>query len=304
MPMTDDAVARFIYARHGARASRPTALGAGAWSRAYAFTLDGQPVVARFGAYASDFAKDRIMGGFSCRDLPIPRVLELGEAPEGHFVISERASGVMLDDLDESGMRAVLPSLLRALDAVRRIDVSGCQGFGGWGPDGHAGHPSWREALLGVAGDRLPGWRAALENSATGAGPYDAGFARLSELVADIPDVKQVIHQDLLARNVLVQGAMLSAVLDWGNSMYGDALYDAAWLIYWWPWYPAWARIDIQAELHRHWAASGPLPDDLAHRLHCYQLRIGLDHMVYNAFTGRTAALDRNTRQTLALMAQ
>jgi len=141
------------------------------------------------------------------------------------------------------------------------------------------------------------------KNGATAIGTYDAGVSMLTELVADMPDVKQVIHQDLLARNVLVDGPSLRAVLDWGNSMYGDALFDAAWLIYWWPWFPAWANIDISAELHRHWAvARRPLPDDLAYRLHCYQLRIGLDHIAYSAFTGDAADLERHTRQTLALL--
>ena len=40
-------------------------------------------------------------------------------------------------------------------------------------------------------------------------------------------------------RNVLINGATIIAIIDWGNAMYGDHLYDAAWLIYWWPWFPA-----------------------------------------------------------------
>jgi len=299
--LSHDQVERFIAARYGARASRPTPLGAGQWSRAYGFTLDDRDAVARFGAHVSDFAKDQRMGAVSSPRLPIPRVLEVGEAPEGYFAISERVCGVLLDELDAASMRTVLPGLLRALDALAEVDVSARSGYGGWGPDGAAGQKTWREAVLAFAGDRLVGWRAALEGSPTGAGPLDTGFAKLQELAADLPDVKQVIHGDLLYHNVLVEGAEVRGLLDWGNSMYGDAIYDAAWLIFWWPWYPNWTTIDIRAELDRHWASSGSAPVSLDHRLLCYQLRIGLDTMAYYAFIGNWQDLDRCARQTLEL---
>src|SRR5712692_9392080 len=144
----------FIVDRYGVRASALTVLGAGQWSRAYAFTLDGREAVVRFGACADDFAKDHIMAGFSSPQLPVPSVMEYGQAPRGYFAVSERAHGVALDDLDETGMRTVLPSLLAALDAIGDIDVSANQGYGIWAPDGAGSHHSWPQALLSVAEDR------------------------------------------------------------------------------------------------------------------------------------------------------
>jgi hypothetical protein len=64
------------------------------------------------------------MAPYSCEALPIPPILDLGEAPSGFFAISERAHGDFLDELDEAGMRAILPGLLTALLTVRRIDLS------------------------------------------------------------------------------------------------------------------------------------------------------------------------------------
>jgi len=291
---------RFIAARYGRRASPLTPLGAGAWSRAYAFTLDGRELVAKFGAHREDLAKDQIMGASASPALPTPRVLEVGEAPEGYFAVSERVRGGYLDELDEAGMRAVLPDLLRVLDAMAAIDLSGRAGYGGWGADGAGSHATWRDALLAFAGDRLVGWEAALDSSPTGSGPLRTGVARLQELVAGLPDVRQVVHGDLLYRNVLVEGPRVRGVLDWGNSMYGDALYDAAWLLFWWPWHP-WRGIDIRAELDRHWRARGAVPPDLEHRLRCYQLRIGLEHITWYAWRREWDNLERASRQTLAL---
>jgi hygromycin-B 4-O-kinase len=154
--------------------------------------------------------------------------------------------------------------------------------------------------VLAFAGDRLAGWEAALDASPTGGGPLQTGLARLRELSADLPDLRQVIHGDLLHCNVLVEGPRVRGVLDWGNSMYGDALYDAAWLLFWWPWHP-WPGIDIRTELDRHWRARGPVPADLERRLRCYQLRIGLDHLTWYAHRREWDHLARAARQTLAL---
>jgi hygromycin-B 4-O-kinase len=175
MPEAD--ARRFIADRYGDRASGLALLGAGEWSRAYAFTLDGQAAVARFGAHGDDFAKDQVMARFSTADLPIPAVTDLGRTAHGYFAVSERAFGTLLDELDEAGMRAVLPRLLRALDAIRDIDVAGSTGYGIWAPDSAGPHPSWQAALLSIADDhdRIAGWRRALQTSPAAAGAFREG---------------------------------------------------------------------------------------------------------------------------------
>ncbi|HEV3287531.1 MAG TPA: phosphotransferase [Streptosporangiaceae bacterium] len=54
-----------------------------------------------------------------------------------------------------------------------------------------------------------------------GAAPFRAGYARLRELVTGLPQDRHVIHGDLVNRNVLINGATITAVIDWGNAMYG-----------------------------------------------------------------------------------
>jgi hygromycin-B 4-O-kinase len=110
------------------------------------------------------------------------------------------------------------------------------------------------------------------------------------------------VHGDLINRNVLVQGSRIIAVIDWGNALYGDWLYDAAWLIYWWTWFPRWQHIDITAELERHWDQHGGPPSGLRHRLQACLVYIGLDAMAYNAFRGRWDDLARNASQVSELI--
>ena len=70
-----------------------------------------------------------------------------------------------------------------------------------------APYRSWPEYLL--AGEhetpRVPGWRAALAASDVGLEPFERGLATLRRLAPDLPDERRMIHDDLLARNVLVE---------------------------------------------------------------------------------------------------
>jgi hygromycin-B 4-O-kinase len=295
----------FLVDRFGPDVQDVTGFGRGEWSRAFAFRRGGADWVARFGAYPEDFAKDRLAARYASADLPIPAVTEIGRAFGGYYAISERAFGGYIDDLDGAGLRATLPSLFAALDAARRVDLSATTGYGGWGADGTAPYPSWRAALLDVAsdrpGDRTWGWRERLAASALGTGPFDEALAHLRSFVAYCPEERHLIHSDLLHFNVLIDGDRISAVLDWGCSLFGDFLYDLAWFAFWAPWYPAWRGIDFQAEAARHYATIGLDVPHFDERLRCCQVHIGLDSMKYNAFKGRWDEFESSARRTLAV---
>jgi hygromycin-B 4-O-kinase len=304
MPMTDTAACRFVADYYGPRAAGMRGLGAGEWSRAYTFALDGRELVIRFGDHVEDFRKDQVMGAHSRAALPIPAVIEIGAAGDGYFAVSEREHGELLDGLDGDGMQAALPGLLAALDALRAIDTSGTEGYGIWASDGTGPAASWAQALLAISQEtaRVPGWRAALAASPVGTRPFDQAYARLQELVGGLPEERHIVHGDLVNHNVLVQGPRITAVIDWGNALYGDWLYDVAWLIFWWPWFPQWRDIDITAELDRHWDQHGGPPPGLHHRLHACLVHIGLDAMAYNAYRGRWEDLARTASQVSQLI--
>jgi hygromycin-B 4-O-kinase len=290
---------RFIGERFGNRAQGFAPLAAGEWSQAYALTLDGKDVVIRFGAYRDDFEKDLVMGRHASATLPIPRVLEVGEAPGGYYALSERVRGEPLDHLDERDMQAVLPSLLDLLDALQEVDLTGTRGYGIWLPDGTAPSRTWAEALLSVAdpGDRIAGWRERLDTWPDCATVFDAGVQTLRQLAPQVPERRGMAHSDLLNRNVLVESGKIAGVFDWGNALYGDPLYDLAWLLYWWPWYPAWQAIDIRKTLDEHWRKGKGTPPGAEERLLVCQLHIGLSHIAYSAFKEREEDMRRNADQ-------
>lgn len=289
-PVTIDQAHIFLQTHLNTQPQALTLLGAGAWSRCYGYRVDGVEYAIRFGAHVEDFRKDQRAAAYASTNLPIPKVLEIGEALGGYYAIAERAYGVPLESVDAQTWRAVVPSLVAALEALRMADIAATSGFGNWDEHGRAPSSSWSQHLLKVAEDtpdlRIHGWRRKLEaNSPEGSAAFAWGLTRLQCIVSDtIP--RSLLHCDLMNCNVLVDAGRIAAVFDWGCSRYGDHLYDLAWFEFWAPWHPNLDVALLRAELARRWRQSGYTPDALSERLAACYLHIGLDHLAYNAHRG------------------
>ena len=64
--------AGFLAGRYAGQACDVAELGGGDWSRAFSFRLAGRDLVARFGCYGEDFARDQQAMTFAGPDLPVP----------------------------------------------------------------------------------------------------------------------------------------------------------------------------------------------------------------------------------------
>lgn len=299
-----DSVESFLANRFGGDVSNVAYLSSDAWSQAFVFRRADRDDVIRFGLHREDFAKDHLAARYACPALPIPRVFEAGEAFGGYYAISERVFGEYIDHVDEAQMRSLLPSLFAALDAARLADLSGTAGYGSWGADSRARYASWQAALLDIANDRpadrAHGWRECLAGSLVGIRPFEVAYGRLQTALADcVYEERHLIHSDLLHYNVLVEDDHVTGVLDWGCGMYGDFLYDLAWLCFWQPWYPAWKHIDFIEEATRHYASIGLDVPHFEERLRCCQIHIGLAGQAYKAYAGNWSDLQDTAQRTL-----
>ena len=246
----------------------------------------------------------------SSPDLPIPQVLEIGEANGSAFAISERVYGDILEELDADRMRRTLPSLFGVLDAMRGIDLSSTTGFGPQLPDGNGECATWRDYLLAVGNDqpdprRQPGarmarptrlstrtWRARSTARSTSS-PRWSGRARRSA-ISSTPTCCTATSSST--------GDRVSGVFDWGCALYGDFLYDLAWLTFWAPWYPGLGALDLRAEALAHYDDIGMEVENFDARLRCYEVHIGLAHLAYHAFTQEWDHLEWTERRTLEVL--
>jgi hygromycin-B 4-O-kinase len=298
-PLHLDAVRQLLAGRFGA-VEDVTPFGGGAWSHAFGFRAAGRDLVARFGSFPHDYEKDSVAASWRRAGLPVPEVLEIGEAFGLYFTVSQRVFGTPLEDLDAQSWRAVPPSLFRALEAMQSIELAGT-GFGGWAPDGTAPYASWPGWLLAVGGDqsasRIHGWRERLASVPGAVSRFDECYELLVPLAARCPNVRRVVHGDLTAGNVLVDDGHITGVFDWANSIAGDPLYDIAWLTFWAPHHPGVAGIDLRRLAQEHLDAP-----DFEDRVRCYEVHIGLDAQKYNAWTSRWDQLESAYRRTVELV--
>lgn len=299
---------RFLRSRYHGGATDVAELGGGDWSRAFSFNVDGWELVARFGQHREDFEADREAMAYSGPDLPVPEVLEIGEALGGAYAISQRHHGVFLETLDAVGWQRLLPALWRGLDALREQPAHWPQGL--LSQPGLADGPAglWGAHLLGGLvdhpGERVSGWRQVLAASCDLDELFIAAQRRVAELLKGCPTAPHLLHADLLNRNVLVSvdATRLVAVFDWGCLKHGDFLYELAWFTFWAPWHPGLAAVDIRSAALNHYQQHAVAVPHFEQRLRCYELHIGLEHLAYCAFTGNDAELQAVAERTRALL--
>jgi hygromycin-B 4-O-kinase len=280
--ITAEEARAFLRAR-GHDATDLAPLTGGLWSATFAFREAARDYVVRFHERRDDLEKDRLAERWRSPALRIPHMVEIGDHGTGGYGIAERVTGVPLDGLDEAGMRRVLPSLFAAMDAMRDADLAGTAGYGLWHGDGRAPYRTWRDALA----PDVHGRRDELLTLPVGVAEFDAAVARMSELMPFAPDERHVVHNDLLNFNVLVDSVGV-ILLDWGASIFGDFLYDAALLTFWWPWFrERWGGIDIRGEIERHHTLTGARIPAFAERLRLCELDIGIDHILFQARRGQ-----------------
>lgn len=305
--LTAGIIQRFLEQRCGAPVANVALLGAGAWSRAYRFEVAGSAHVIRWSQFADNFERDAYAARYANSDLPIPPVTTLGQARGSYFAISPFVDGAFLEDLPPHELVVTVPSLLRLLRALRRVHVSETHGFGFWDAQGTAAYSSWRAFVLDDKNDSpgslINGWRAKLEASPLGTGAYDTLRAELIQSMERVPEIRGLVHSDLLNRNVLATPGQITALLDWGSSFYGDPLYDVAWFVFYEPWYPHFGAIKLAQRLLDDYRAD-PLADqrEIDTRLRCCLLDIGIGSIAYNAFIENWSNGEEAASYTLSLL--
>jgi aminoglycoside phosphotransferase (APT) family kinase protein len=282
-------------------------LGGGSWSSAYAFSHAGHALVVRFGPSKDWFEADRAALSFSSPELPVPEVLEVGDAFDGAYAISVRHYGTNLEDVRPDQSDVAGPMLASLLGALFRVPKSPDLPVGWHGRPPRNGL-SWRAWLCDRFADDpaqpVHGWRATLSAQSDLDRIFRACEARVRGLAGACPERRDLVHGDLLHANVLVteDASHPNAVFSWKNSVRGDFLFDTAWCTFCSIWYPGIAAIDLWHMIHQEPSIKDDADAwvDAPLRHHCYELGIGLGALGWNAWTGDAHTL----QQTAAHLAE
>jgi len=114
--------------------------------------------------------------GLDAAAAPDTAVVDIGEALDGVFAVSERLDDDRLDALPADRLAVAIDSLIETLRVIEEVTLPGA-GYGGWvAPTGDAPHDSWRDFLVAVPDrddERLRGWRERLRTVPIAQGVFD-----------------------------------------------------------------------------------------------------------------------------------
>jgi hygromycin-B 4-O-kinase len=288
-----EVVRRFLSERFGATDDSLESIADGETSQAFFFnTQSGRKVLRVNSLRKHGFLKDAYAAKhFSSKTLPIPNVLEIGELTKGvFFVVSERASGKTLDKLNKEDTWRLMPKIIEVLDEIHATPPTG-KGYGSWEPNGKGESNSWRDEI----GHSQPRRNDELLSSID---LYDHDFhERLQNQIATLldycPEERTLVHADFGFDNVVSDGDNITGVIDWEHSMYGDPLYDEAWLSFWGE------HQGYEEEFRKHYTSQGRLPKNYDERVLCYKLLIGQTTMTFFARSQQPEKYEA-TKQILA----
>ena len=306
-PSQEEVIA-FLSGLHGAPVTDLEPLAPGVWSSAHAYRLAGRELVLRLGTVPEGFEMDRAAMAFDRTDLPVPEVLDVGEGLGCAYAISARHHGRFLETVTPDDADVAGATLVRILAALRTVGVvAGAPSA--WYPSGISPEDStWRGWLLdGLVDDpqgRVSGWRATLAAQPELDALFVATELRISQLLDGCPERRDLVHGDLLNRNVLIaeDASRTTAVYSWKCSVRGDFLFDVAWCTFWSPWHPGIEAVDLWPRVFDDRSLADGDLTDAAVRHHCYELQIGASHLGWNAWCGNDEDLRAVAAHTAAVL--
>ena len=294
---TFDDVGQFLAAHHGKAIADLELLRGGFWSAAYGYRVDGRELVLRVGRNRAWFEIDRDAMAFNAPDLPVPEVIEVGDAFGGVYAISIRHRGRFLETVEAHEADIVGPTIVRLLTALKGApSVGAATGWKTWLVEGLADDPR----------RQVSGWRTKLAADEKLDSLFRACESRVRELTESCPERRDLVHGDLLHSNVLISedASRVNAVFSWKCSTRGDFLFDVAWCTFWGAYHPGIGAADVFRRVvsEPSIAADPPALRDAAERHHCYELRIGATHLAWNAWLSDEPNLQWVAAHTAAIL--
>ena len=249
----------------------------------------------RVNSYDQNFRKDAYVAEyFATEQIPAPAIVEIGKFDEKFFyAISKKAEGVTVNHMTPDEYQKVLPEMLSVLDAIHSTDIRATSGYGKWSPRNGVGEfDSWRDFVLSVGVHVKSG--DLFETSFLEKDVWEKVYSEIERLVEFSPNERWLVHSDYGGDNIVSDGEKVTGVLDWASSLYGDFLYDVAWLSFWS------VKNDPEKIAENVYRNKG-IPN-FEERLRCCKLRIGLGSLSFYAYSNQKDKYDLIKERTLSLL--
>jgi hygromycin-B 4-O-kinase len=262
-----------------------TEVKSGQVARTFSFAVDGQEYIIQFSAVHVSFEKEvYAYNTFASPMIPIPRIVKIGRLPNDvRFAISLKVPGKPLNQLSWQENEQLVPQHMTILDSIHSADIRGHTGAGVWDGKGVGLFPTWKEYLTFVMQEETSAWgffgrwHTLFTETFLERDLFESVYQRMVQLLDYCPEEDYLVHGGYGLSNVLAHEGTITAVLDWTSAMYGDFLYDIAWLDVWVP------EMHIAERFHRYYVSRQVTVPAYAERVRCYQCYISLDALRFFA---------------------
>ncbi len=171
--------------------------------------------------------------------VPIPNIIKYGifkevESEKFIFCIVEKASGKFVHLFPKEKFSLIDRSLIDVLYQIHSVDISSTKGYGNWNKLNEAPLGSMRDHILDVIERQKIYTNNKFSEGIFEIDLYLQGSTRIKELVKFCSTKRYLVHADYGYDNVLAdEDGNITAVYDWEHSLFGDFVYDIAWLDFW-----------------------------------------------------------------------
>lgn len=223
-------------------------LKGGEISQAFSFTKDSIDYVIKVRRVrkrfrkANPFSKELVLSKTLKKkdiSIPIPKIVKFGvfyKNKNEKFIYSivEKAKGKFVHLYQNDKAKNVDKSLIDMLYQIHSIDISKTKGFGNWEKWNEAPFNSMKDQILDVIERQKIFTKERFATGIFEKDLYIQGSKKIKELVKYCSSKRYLVHADYGYDNVLADDeGNITAVYDWEHSMFGDFVYDIAWLDFW-----------------------------------------------------------------------
>jgi hygromycin-B 4-O-kinase len=262
-------------------------LKGGEFSQAFSYDVRNQSHVIKIRDTRKQFDKELIAyESIKEKDdtIPIPRIYDIGEFQGNennklYYCISEKVEGKILTEYRYSEMKIIDPFLIRMLIKIHKVDISDTMNFGKWTKFEQTSFKSWKNYILDFINSQKIYWNKIYSNGIFEKELHETLGKEIEDLMQYSSEKRYLVHGDYGYDNVLAtpQGK-ITGVIDWEHSMFGDFVYDIAWLDFW-----GFVQENNYYKIYRriHDKISDEEIINYDERIRCYRLYIGLGALAF-----------------------
>ena len=197
----------------------------------YYFKHINKEYVIKFSNTINEFKVEKYLYElFEIQGIQTNEIINIGSFKNLYYIISEKIRGITLNELNEEQVYNVLPHLVDKISNIHFADISESSGYGWINENGNGTYESLTEYVIDFFDKEQKGfwkdWYELFEDSSLNYNSFNSLYKEMVSLLKYCEDKRYIVHGDFHFGNIITDISKVTGVIDWGNVMYGDFIFD------------------------------------------------------------------------------